>query len=134
MAGNSTKIHMLSDSFGNPIDFILSEGQVHDSKLAKQLIQLSAGENIIADKAYGSEEIRNAIADKGAQAIIPKKINALDRKNGSFDSFLYKIRHLAENLFAKLKNFRSLATRYEKTKLNYSSLIFISCSNLWSKY
>lgn len=81
VAGNSTKIHMLSDAHGNPVEFILSEGQVHDSKIATKLIEISEGENIIADKAYDSEEIRKAIKDKKAQAIIPKKMNALDKTN-----------------------------------------------------
>lgn len=134
VAGNSTKIHMISDSLGNPVAFILSEGQVHDSKFAKQLIQLSDGENFIADKAYDSKEIRNMILDKGAHTIIPKKINAVDKTNIGFDKFLYKFRHLAENLFAKIKHYRSIATRYEKTAINFASLIFIACIIIWSKF
>ena len=73
VAGNSTKIHMLSYSLGNLINFILSEGEVHDSVVALQLIEISKGENIIADKAYNYEEIRKAIATKGTQVIIPRK-------------------------------------------------------------
>ena len=134
VAGNSTKIHMISDSFGNPVDFILSEGQVHDSKFAGKLIQLSDGENFIADKAYDSEEIRDMISNKGAQAIIPKKINAVDKINFGFDKFLYKFRHLAENLFSKIKHYRSISTRYEKTAINFASLIFISCIIIWAKF
>jgi transposase len=119
VAGNSTKIHMLSDSHGNPIEFVISEGQIHDSQVAEQLIELSNGENIIADKAYDSEKIRKTIADKGLQAIIPKKSNAIDKTNVGYDKYLYKIRHLAENLFARLKHFRSIATRYEKKTINF---------------
>lgn len=133
VAGNTTKIHMLSDAHGNPINFILSAGQIHDSKMAKELIEVSAAENIIADKAYSSEEIRLKIQTKGAQPIIPKKQNSIDKSNTSSDKHLYKIRHLAENLFARLKHFRSIATRYDKTSNNFSSMVYLGCAFIWSK-
>ncbi|RDB35528.1 MAG: IS4/IS5 family transposase, partial [Spirobacillus cienkowskii] len=79
VCGNSSKIHMLSDSHGNPIDFILSEGHVHDSKIANQLIEISHAESLVADRAYGSQKIREKLADKNIQAIIPKRRNSIDK-------------------------------------------------------
>ena len=124
---------MISDSCGNPIDFVLSEGQVHDSKIANQLIEVSKAEVLIADRAYHAEKIRKQLKEKGIQAVIPKKKNTIDKINEEFDNYLYKIRHLIENLFARLKQFRSIATRYEKKKSNFSSMIYLGCSFIWVK-
>jgi transposase len=124
---------MLSDAHGNPVNFILSKGQLHDSKIAGELINISSGENIIADRAYSSAELRDQIVKKGAQAIIPKKKNSLDKTNIGFDNHLYKIRHLAENLFARLKHFRSIATKYEKKSNNFASMIYLGCAFIWEK-
>lgn len=133
VSGNSSKIHMISDSYGNPIDFIISEGQVHDSKMANQLIEISNAEILIADRAYHDQKIRNKLLQKGIQAVIPKKKNSIDKSNDGFDKYLYKIRHLVENLFARLKQFRSIATRYDKKKSNFSSMIYLGCSIIWGK-
>ncbi|RDB35100.1 MAG: transposase, partial [Spirobacillus cienkowskii] len=104
---------MIVDSHGNPIDFILSDGQAHDSKIGNQLIDICNAENLIADRAYSNKKIRENLADKKIQTIIPKKKNSIDKTNAGFDKHLYKIRHLIENLFARLKQFRSIATRYD---------------------
>jgi transposase len=133
VAGNSTKIHMISDSHGNPIDFILSEGQLHDAKIAGELLKLSCGENIIADRAYSSSILRDQIIKKGSQPIIPKKKNSVDKTNTGFDNYLYKIRHLAENLFARLKHFRSIATRFDKKGNNFASMVYLGCTFIWGK-
>ena len=133
VCGNSSKIHMLTDSYGNPIDFILSEGQVHDSKIANQLIEISNAENLIADRAYSNKKKREKLEDKKIQAIIPKKINSIDKTNDGFDKHLYKIRHLIENLFARLKQFRSIATRYDKSRNNFASMIYMGCYISWGK-
>ncbi|APJ03315.1 IS5 family transposase [Silvanigrella aquatica] len=133
VGGNSSKIHMISDSCANPIDFIVSEGQVHDSKIANQLLEISDAEVLIADRAYHAEKTRKKLKDKCIQAVIPKKKNAFDKTNEEFDSYLYKIRHLIKNLFARLKQFRSITTRYDKKKSNFSSVIYLGCSFIWVK-
>ncbi|HGG8188134.1 TPA: transposase, partial [Neisseria meningitidis] len=71
----------------------------------------------IADKGYDSQEIRDKAIEHGMKAIIPKRKNA-KKPNPDFDSYLYKLRHLVENAFARLKQFRSIATRYEKLARN----------------
>jgi len=133
VCGNSSKIHMIADSHGNPIEFILSEGQVHDSRIGNQLIEISNAENLIADRAYSNKKIREKLLDKKIQAIIPKKKNSIDKSNEGFDKHLYKIRHLIENLFSRLKQFRSIATRYDKSKNNFASMIYMGCSIIWGK-
>jgi len=60
----------------------------------------------------------STLPNKKIQAVIPKRRNAIDKSNSSFDKYLYKIKHLIENLFVRLKQFRSIATRYDKSKNN----------------
>jgi transposase len=131
--GRTTKIHMAADAHGNPIDFEITGGEVHDAKIANQLIEkIGSGEYLMADKGYDSEAIREQARKAGMKPIIPRKINS-KKPNPEFDSYLYKLRHLVENLFARLKHFRSIATRFEKLARNYKAMLFIACSFIWLK-
>ena len=85
---------------------------------------------IIADKGYDSEEIRELIREKGSTPLIPRKKNS-KTGNDDMDWCLYKYRHLVENIFARLKHFRAIATRYDKLKRNYASMLAMACSYLW---
>lgn len=131
VAGNTTKIHMAVDGFGLPIEFIITGGEVHDSKIAPELINnLPISEYIIADKGYDSEHIRETVRQKSSIPIIPRKSNSVIG-NSDIDWNLYKHRHLVENVFARLKQFRAIATRYDKLKRNFASMLAIACSVLW---
>jgi transposase len=129
--GNTTKIHMAVDSYGLPIEFQLTGGEVHDAKAAPELIlKLQKSAYVIADKGYDSEEIREQIRVKGSIPNIPRKQNS-KTGNADIDWCLYKYRHLVENVFARLKHFRAIATRYDKLKRNYASVIAMACSCMW---
>jgi transposase len=131
VAGNTTKIHMAVDAYGLPIDFKITSGEVHDCKIAPEFISnLPRSDYTIADKGYDSEELRGLIRSQHSIPIIPKKNNSLTG-NHDMDWGLYKLRHLVENLFARLKHFRSIATRYDKLKRNYSSMVALACGYLW---
>lgn len=131
MAGNSTKIHLAVDAMGLPIHFIITGGEVHDSKEAQNLInKVPELEILIADKGYDSEILRESIKTQGAQSYIPRKSNS-KVGNESMDWCLYKYRHLVENSFAWLKHFRSIATRYDKLKRNYEGMLYLACSIIW---
>lgn len=82
---------------------------------------------------FHDQKIRANLADKDIQAIIPKRRNSVDKANAGFDKYLYKIRHLIENLFARLKQFTSIATRYDKSKNDYASFIYIAYSIILGK-
>lgn len=130
-AGNTTKIHLAVDSYGLPIEFILTGGEVNDCTAATELIeQLPKAEAIVADKGYDSEKIRQQIINKGAQAVIPRKSNSVIG-NADMDWALYRYRHLVENAFARLKHFRAVATRYDKLKRNYQSTVAMACGFIW---
>ena len=81
--GNTTKIHMAVDSYGLPIEFQLTGGEVHDAKAAPELIlKLPKSAYVIADKGYDSEDIREQIREKGSIPNIPRKQNS---KTGNAD-------------------------------------------------
>lgn len=131
VAGNTTKIHMAVDGYGLPIEFEITGGEVHDCKIAPELIEkLPASDYVIADKGYDSEELREIIRNKSSIPIIPRKNNSTIG-NSDIDWSLYKYRHLVENIFARLKHFRSIATRYDKLKRNFSSMLAMACAFLW---
>lgn len=130
--GLTTKIHMVADAHGNPIDFEITGGQVHDAKAAEQIIAKVSGDNLIADKGYDSDAIREQARSQEMVPIIPRRTNS-DKPNPEFDSHFYKQRHLVENLFARLKHFRSMATRFEKLARNFKAMVMIACTLIWIK-
>jgi transposase len=131
VAGNTTKIHMAVDACGFPIDFEITGGEVHDCKVAPEFFaKLPDADYMIADKGYDSEELRDLIRAKLSVPIIPRKSNSTIG-NGDMDWGLYKYRHLVENIFARLKHFRAIATRYDKLKRNYASMVAMACGFIW---
>lgn len=130
--GLSTKVHMLSDAHGNPQGFTITEGQTHDTKEAIHLVEQSNAPWIVADKGYDSQALRENIAKRGIKEVIPRRRNSL-KTNTNFDQQLYKARHVVENLFARMKQFRGFATRFDKLKRNYQAVVAIVASSLWIK-
>lgn len=130
--GKTTKIHMSVDANGNPVDFIITGGEVHDSRVANEVIDLFEAENVVADKGYDDEKIRDKIRSKNSTPIIPRKSNS-KKPNPEFDKEIYKLRHLVENFFAKIKRHRAVATRFDKLARNFKSVIQIACILLWIK-
>jgi len=110
--GISSKIHCVVDGLGNPVDFILTGGEVHDSICADTLLTDKNADFVIADKAYDSDRILAKIAGMGAIAVIPPKSNRKEQR--TYDKHYYKERNLIERFFCKLKQFRGIATRYCK--------------------
>ncbi len=130
--GSTTKIHMATDAHGNPLCIEITGGQVHDSQVAPTLIDQINGENLIADKGYDSEEIREKARSKNMVPIIPMRSNNKN-PNPDFDKEIYKSRHVIENLFVRLKHFRSISTRFEKLARNFKSVLYFACTIHWLK-
>ena len=131
--GATTKIHLAVDAHGHPIDFEITGGEVHDSQVASDLIELvGEADYLIADKGYDSEHIREVARNHRMTPIIPRKSNS-KKPNIDFDHYLYRLRHLVENAFARLKHFRGIATRFEKLARNYKSMLFLACLFIWCK-
>jgi transposase len=118
------------DALGNPTGFALSPGQAHDLEGADALLPgLEAG-MLIADKAFDAEErVIGPLQQAGRTAVIPPKTN---RKNPRpYDKALYRARHLIENFFAKLKQYRAIATRYDKRAVNFLAAIHLAAAVIW---
>ena len=129
--GLTTKIHTVVDANGLPLRFALSPGQAHDSTLAGPLLDdhLPADGFVLADKAYDAAWIRAMIEAQDAVPVI------LDRRTTrtphAFRSDLYRLRNNVERFFNKLKQFRRIATRYEKLAANYLAMIKIATVRIW---
>lgn len=109
--------------------FALTGGQRGDCPQAYTLIDGLPAQVVMADAAYDADPLRQAIADKGAVAVIPN--NPSRARKYPLDKHLYAQRHLVECCFSKLKQFRRVATRYEKTARNYLSVVTLAATILW---
>lgn len=106
---------------------------MHDSKAAESLLsKLPKSEFIIADRGYDSEKLREIIKKRGSIPIIPRKRNSRIG-NDDIDWHLYKLRHLVENAFARIKHYRAVSTRYDKLSRNYASVIALAFCMMWIK-
>ena len=131
--GLNTKVHVLTEALGLPLKNHLSPGNDHDSKHALELLSdLSTSESyVIADKAYGSKQIREHIEKQGWHYKIPPKSNAVDP--WTYDQWRYRERFQVECFFQKIKWFRRIATRFEKLDEPFKAFIFIASVLIWLK-
>ncbi len=127
--GLSTKIHLVADAQGRPVRFSLTGGQKADVSQAIPLLTgLEAGA-VIADKGYESNRVLDFVRDSGAEAVIPPKSNR--REPWEYDRELYKQRNLIERAFNKLKQWRRIATRYDRRSLYLLSALYLVSSVIW---
>lgn len=95
------------------------------------MIEGFAAENLLADRAYDTDDILAWAAENGSQAIIPPKKNRKIQRG--YDKELYKIRHLVENAFLHIKQWRGIATRYAKNLSSFIAAVQIRCLMIWGK-
>ena len=118
------------DALGNPTGFALSPGQAHDLEGADALLPDLAADALIADKAFDAEErVIEPLARAGKAAVIPPKANR--RNPRPYDRDSYKARHLIENFFARLKQYRAIATRYDKRAVHFLGAIHLAAAVVW---
>jgi transposase len=123
--GRNTKLHALCDGSGRPLAFRLTGGNAADAPQAIALLERVAEDSIVlADKAYDAEAIRRFIESRKAVPNIPFKVNR--RWKGCFSPFLYRGRNAIERLFCRLKDFRRIATRYDKLADNFLAAVQIA--------
>jgi transposase len=131
--GLTTKIHALVDACGLPIALKLTEGQAHDGRSAQdKLGTLDAGQILLADRAYGSDALRETLAERGAWANI--RAMAGRKTKPAFSPFLYRYRNLVERFFNKLKHFRAVATRYDKNPENFLASVKLASARIWMRF
>lgn len=120
----------MADALGNPLAFTLSGAEQADITQAPALLQAApTAQAVIADKGYDADALVDTIETAGAQAVIPPRSNR--RSPRVFDQDRYRARHLIENLFARLKQFRRLATRYDKLAAHFAAFVILACTYVW---
>jgi transposase len=120
----------LVDALGNPVGFALTGGEAHDLLGADQLLPTMQAKTLIADKAFDAQErVIDPLLAAGKTVVIPPKANR--KVSRDYDRDLFKARHLIENFFAKLKQFRAIATRYDKTARNFLAAIHLAAAVIW---
>jgi transposase len=127
----TTKIHLLADALGRPLRFILTGGEVHESRTAEALLEGVGSQAVLADKAYDSNAIREAVAVAGMQAVIPS--NRRRKTIIPHDAVLYRERNQIERCFNKLKHFRRLATRYDRRACHFRAFLCLAASMIWMR-
>ena len=130
--GFSSKIHAVCDALGNPLKFIITPGQQHDSSKAIEIISGVKAKALLADRGYDSDAIRAAAQSKGIQAHIPPRKNRLIKP--TYDKEIYKERYKIECLFGFLKHYRRLFSRFDKTKRNFSAFLHFVASLQWLRW
>jgi transposase len=131
--GLTTKIHALVDAAGLPLALKLTEGQAHDGRSASDMLgALVEGQTLLADRAYDSDALRKSLDERGAWANIKPMPN---RKNVPvFSSYLYRYRNLVERYFNKIKHYRAVATRYDKTPDNFLAGVKLASLRIWMRF
>ncbi|MFD8063993.1 IS5 family transposase [Streptomyces cyaneofuscatus] len=150
--GLTTKVHHIVDGRGRPLAIAISEGQIHDGQVLPLLLgdirvpRLGPGRPrttpaaLLGDKAYSSKQIRTALAARGVRAVIPERADqqANRKRKGrgggrphTVDSETYKRRNVVERSFNVLKQWRGLATRYDKLAIVYRSAAVLAAVIVW---
>lgn len=118
------------DALGNPIRFVLTGGEAHDLAGADQLLPGMQAGTLIADKAFDADQrVLEPLAAAGKTAVIPPRGNR--KTTRAYDRDLFKARHLIENFFARLKQYRAIATRYDKTARNFLAAVHLAAAVTW---
>ncbi len=142
--GFGTKIHLATDGSGLQLNIVLSPGQAHESKFTQRLLDgisvqrqnvsmKRRGHAVLADKAYSRHALRNDLKDKCIKTFIPRKSNEKMASDGrsQLDRDAYRNRNVVERCFGRLKEYRRIATRYNKKATNYLAMVKLGCIRLF---
>lgn len=139
--GFSTKIHLRCEGNGLPLTFLLTVGERHEALMFESIMQQGSVKRagcgrprlrplrVVGDKGYSSGKIRLYLRRRGIRLTIPRKSN--ERRRGKFDKSVYRQRNRIERCFNRLKQFRRIATRYEKNAQNYLAMLTLASILLW---
>ena len=129
--GPTTKIHGIVDALGNPLALSLTGGQVHDITQAKALAAEVQPQALLGDKGYDADSFIQNLKVRAIKPVIPPKSNRKVTRDCDFA--LYAERNLIERFFQFIKQFRGIATRYEKTARNFLAGLHLVCALAWLK-
>jgi transposase len=127
--GFTSKIHAKVDALGNPLAIIITPGQRNEITQANALVKDVYGSNVIADKGYDSNDFRLTLAEQNCASTIPSKSNRIEPF--PYDEHIYEERHIIECFFSKIKYFRRIFSRFDKSARNYASFIAFVGVIIW---
>lgn len=142
--GFSTKIHLRCEGKGLPMTFLLTVGERHEAVVFEPLMEQGAVKSsgggrprlrphrVVGDKGYSSGKIRSYLRRRGIRLTIPRKDN--EKHRGKFDKSIYRQRNQVERCFNRLKQFRRIATRYEKKAQNYLAMLTLASILMWLQF
>ena len=128
----STKIHTMVDALGNPTGFHLTAGQASDLEGADALLPGNEADCVIGDRAFDAQaRVIEPLLAAGKTVVIPSTRSRKQRRD--YDRHLYKARHLIENFFCKLKEFKRIAMRACKTDKSFSAMVYLTAAVINSR-
>ena len=128
--GRNTKIHAIADAKGRLISLVLTDGASHDCPAAQPLISKGkAAKRLLGDKAYDSADMRRWLRGRGTKCVIPNRSNR--KRPFAFNKKAYRERHRVENAFCRLKDFRRIATRYDRLARNFLASVCLAATIIW---
>jgi transposase len=125
----TSKLHVVADARGRLVRCCLTAGPCHDAPQALPLLQGLAPTYVVADRAYDSDALVTALAARGIGAVIPPRRKR--RHPRPYEAARYAQRHAIERLFSRLKQFRRIATRYEKLAAHFLAFVHLAATVLW---
>ncbi|MDE8347198.1 MAG: IS5 family transposase [Acidocella sp.] len=131
VSGLATKILALTDALGNLVHFVLMPGQNYDTVGVPPLIENIEFGALLADKAFDIESIAEEMQRRGAEIVIPQRKNRIEKR--PIDRHLYGARHLIENFFAKIKEFKRIAMRSDKTDRSFKAMVYLTAAVINSR-
>ncbi|MBN9435366.1 MAG: IS5 family transposase [Bosea sp.] len=131
--GRTTKIHCLADTCGRIVAVALTPGNIADISMAQPMLEAMApNRRLIADRAYDADRLRDWLGERGIEAVIPGRAS----RNVAYplNRAAYRRRNVIERMFGKLKNWKRIATRYDRLAVNYlAAIALVALATQWLK-
>lgn len=120
----------MTDEHGRPRALVVTAGNTHDLTGAEAVLRLApTPKRVLADRAYDARKLRNWLAQRGSEAVIPP--NPTRKHPAYYDPVAYRARNTIERMFCRLKDFRRIATRYDKRADNFLSAVLLASAVTW---
>ena len=132
--GFSTKLHLRCDAHGLPLALVLTPGEAHETRAFAALVEdLTAGTRcLIGDAGYDADRVRQELLLRGVLPVIPP--NPVRKEPAPLDRELYRLRNRVERLVNRLKQFRAVATRYDKTAESFLAFVHLAAARVWLRF
>lgn len=128
--GRNTKLHAICDAQCRPLVLMLTPGNVHDCKVAEACLSaLAPTSYVVADKGYDSKALRDWLTKRGTEPVIPPRANR--KVQYQYNKAIYRERNVIERMFCRLKDWRRIATRFDRNIKNFMAAVAIAVIVIW---